>query len=84
MSLIERERGGTTQVLLQLTGKQFYLGTKGRLDADRVYAALSYLRNSIEERNQERYRKDLEYYDRVEKLLLGLLPEEERRSYQRK
>jgi hypothetical protein len=78
MSIIKRRRGNTTQVILRLTRKQFYLGTEDKIDPERVYEALSYLSDKI----ATRHKKDLEYFGRVEQMLENLLPEEARRRLQ--
>jgi len=75
MSIIKRRRNGTVQVILQLTGKQFYLGTEDKINPDRIYEALSYLWDKITTRHE----RDLEYYEKVGQKLENLLPEEDRR-----
>jgi len=78
MSIIKRRQNDNVYLYLQLTGKQFYLGMEDKIEPDRVYAALSYLRGKITAQRE----KGLKYYERVGQMLESLLPEEERRRLQ--
>jgi len=75
MSIIKRLQGDKVYLYLQLTGKQFYLGTADSVEPDKVYEALSYLQERIETRRN----RDLEYYRKVGRMLEEMLPEEARR-----
>ena len=74
MSIIERRHGNKVYLYLQLTGRQFYLGTEDAIDRDKVVEILLYLGNRIEARRK----RDSTYLERVGLMLADLLPPEER------